>query len=46
MNGKRYRRLCEICGKLLTIREIKDSEEIIGGNRYFCKEHLNQKMDW
>jgi hypothetical protein len=23
-----------------------DSEKIIGGNRYFCEKHLNQKMDW
>ena len=37
---------CEICENTLTENEEFDSEKFIGGNRYFCNEHLNQKMDW
>jgi len=37
---------CEICRKTLTEDEEIDSEKFIGGNRYFCDEHLNKKMDW
>jgi uncharacterized protein (UPF0264 family) len=37
---------CEVCGKVLCVREVKDSEEFIGGGRYFCRKHLEQKMDW
>ena len=37
---------CDMCNKILNPEEIEDSQEIIGGNRYFCHKHLNLKMDW
>jgi hypothetical protein len=37
---------CETCEKILTENEEIDSERFIGGDRYFCNEHLNQKMYW
>jgi len=37
---------CETCDVVLTDEEEADSERFIGGDRYFCNEHLNQKMDW
>jgi len=40
------RKKCEICKVILNEDEERDSEKIIGGDRYFCTEHLNQKMDW
>ncbi len=37
---------CEICNRKLNKNEIQDSDIFIGGNRYFCNEHLKRKMDW
>jgi len=37
---------CETCEKTLTENEEIDSERFIGGDRYFCNEHLNEKMGW
>lgn len=37
---------CEICKKILSEDEEIDSKRFIGGDRHFCEEHLNQKMDW
>lgn len=43
---KRPKKQCGICHKALTTTEIEESNRFIGGGRYFCEKHLNQKMDW